>query len=133
MELRHLSCCGIREGTSLSTSRSPEEALRKFGNSIYRFPGPDRFRYVLFSQAGKRAKYGRVFAAFIVEKGLGTVIETEFHKNPNSGHQLKAYLWTVDHVATKAWWTANKAVTAEKEVVNGTGSTSPEAPVLRHV
>lgn len=103
----YINCCGIREISGLSHHKTPECALRSFGeiygrDSIYGV-SRDRFRYALFSQAG-RSKYGERFKNFILENKLGDVIETVGrHINPNSGHVLKAYIWTINHEAVKAY------------------------------
>ena len=124
MEILNLSCCGVKEIRGLSYSGSASEAFREFGKLTFQRtqldlqgnpqPAPiDKFRYVLFSQAGKpEYEYGTAFAEFLREHNLGTILETSFNLNPNSGNQLKVWLWTVDWGAVKAWF----ATHAEKKV-----------------
>jgi hypothetical protein len=106
MDARRLSCCGIMELQQLSYHRSnPVTILKAFGDCFYKPLYSDmneKFRYALFSAAGKRSAYGNRFAAYIRANKLGDVIETGMHVNPNSGNLLKAFLWTVDHDAVKA-------------------------------
>lgn len=64
-----------------------------------------RWRYAVFTQAGKGQSYGRKFAALIRKEKLGEVVQatTKTVKNPNSGNILKAWMWTVNHKNLKAW------------------------------
>lgn len=113
-------CCGIREITSLSRDPNPQAAIISFGMQCYEkhLKGEkknewgddvridrDNFRYALFSQASyplsPPAVYGERFAAYILENGLGEIIETGTHINPNSKNKLKVWVWTVDHDAVK--------------------------------
>lgn len=114
LRLMRLRCCGVREIGELSSLRSPVEQLRAFAREAY--PYNSRFRYALFSQARKRSKYGDLFAAFIREERLGTVIETEWKRNPNSGNPLKIFLWTVDHPAVKRWMKRDANLHPRQEV-----------------
>ena len=114
MHLQHLNCCGIRELAQLRSHRDPKTALKEFLRQIQpeHFAwGPlrqrDKFRYVVFS-ATKRAKYGREFAKLIEDEKLGELISTGFNQNPNSGHIVKVWVWTVDHEALKAWKAKNE-------------------------
>ena len=131
ISLQNVACCGIKEMSGLSYhSKSPEDALREFIASVHRAgvnrggiidytiqnkPAREilpkiaifspRFRYAIFSQAGARAKYGVAFAKFIEENRLGKVVraDSKFHKNPNSGNMLTAWIWTLDEKAIDAW------------------------------
>lgn len=75
--------------------------------------------FFVFSQAGTptdingRGAYGDYFTAFIVEKGLGTVVESEPALNENSANLVKVFLWTVNQDAFKKWG-AKKAVPNKK-------------------
>lgn len=108
----YINCCGIREISGLSCHKGPMAAMRSFCNiypnapKSYHNPYPSdqsRFRYAIFSQASN-SKYGDKFATYIRNQKLGDVIETAGkHVNPNSGHVLKVFVWTVDHDAVKLW------------------------------
>lgn len=114
MHLQNLNCCGIRELALLRDIRDPKTALQRFLSQIeprvYSWgPGLNRrdtFRYVIFS-ATKSARYGVRFAKLIEDEKLGEVISTGFNKNPNTGHILKVWVWTVDHDALKTWKAKN--------------------------
>ena len=116
MELSNLRCCGVKEIAGLSFTTSAQHAIRQFGDLTYYrqvkdcnnkiLPAPfENFRYVMFTQAnmpGGMAKYGDSFAAFIQKHKLGSLVETPYNLNPNSGNQVKVWLWTVDHPKVKA-------------------------------
>lgn len=129
MALIHgLGCCGAKElrGISLEGRKggrfSPTVLIRKFGREAYNIGDPPtlnrdgtswevpeieaRFRYVIFTQATHKKDtdkegYGEKFAAFITRMKFGTLIATEPGRNPNSGNQLKLWVWTPDHAAIK--------------------------------
>ena len=124
MQLNMEACCGVREIHNLQQHRRPEEAIQEFGKHTY---GEDpnvpseardrarmqyyyaypyrnanrRFRYAIFTQATKRATYGKKFAAYIKEHKLGDVIHTGFNVNPNTRRSVGLWVWTVDHDALK--------------------------------
>jgi len=118
LNMGNLTCCGVKEISELSTFETPMEVFKAFAGLTYLRRGPvyvetdneyklvkdapqpfERFRYVIFSQAVKRATYGTAFAKFIEKYKLGTLQSTEFNINPNSGNYLKIWTWTVDHDA----------------------------------
>lgn len=117
--LNDMNCCGMREIGELSSRHTAEEAMEDFGRMTvegvdggrdrYGYYGDRRheghnFRYVVFSQAGARSKYGDRFAAFIQTNRLGDVIETAGrYRNPNTNRVLKAWIWTVNHEAVATW------------------------------
>lgn len=124
MDLNDMACCGVKEMDGLSTFRSAQEAMRAFAGCTvegaqprdgYGYYDPwvgNRFRYVIFSQAGARSRYGTRFAAFIRDNGLGDVVKTAGrHINPNSNRILKVWIWTVDHEAVSEW--VNRSATGE--------------------
>ena len=139
--LTSVSCCGIKEISGLSYIGKPDAAMKDFVAHVYRsgaYRGAHiagiaygtttnavlpkigtfqpRFRYAIFSQAGARAKYGVAFAKFIQENKLGKVVRADgkFHKNPNSGNMLTAWIWTLDEKAIDAW--------LKKELASGVAS-----------
>ena len=121
MILKVQSCCGMREVHDLRLYPNPAEAIKEFGKHTY---GEDhslpytqarrhdwrnayryanrRFRYAIFTQATKRATYGKTLAAYIKKYKLGEVITTGFNINPNTRRSVGVWIWTVDHDALKA-------------------------------
>ena len=99
IEVTNLACCGIKEIDGLSRTKYPAEAMYSL---LYNCEG---FRYIIFSQAGAKAKYGERFANFIYRHKLGSIVSTRgVYKNPNSGNILKAWIWTVDTKACNEWF-----------------------------
>lgn len=119
-----MNCCGIREIAGLSYfRRKPDEAMlalcsrllpepirtRKQPYEYLLHPNSMRFKYFIFSQAGRRDRYnyGEQFKAYIEKMDFGTVIQTENgHVNPNSGNELVVYLWTINREPLIAWFNA---------------------------
>lgn len=95
-----------------------------------------RFRFATFAEAinpqymGKDGAeptnydYGRRFAALIRKEKLGDVLETGRHVNPNSNNHLKVWIWTLDHVALKAW------LEKQPEYVKARDATKTAAPTV---
>lgn len=131
MDIRGLACCGVREISGLSWSRGrAEDFMREFCRrefSAEEWQRQPRAFYI-FSQAnppnagqvvtrydGRRrrlpvATYGDHFCAYIRGHHLGTVAETGSRRNPNSGNNVKVWVWAVDQEALKAWARAHGAM-----------------------
>ena len=118
LTLTNMMCCGVKELSGLSTCRDATDAMLQFGKLTHlrvvrdddgkEVKAPfDRFRYVVFTQAKKADGYGIRFAELIEDQGLGEIIETKFRVNPNSGNNVKVWVWTVDHKAVKEWLDKN--------------------------
>lgn len=109
MEIRPMSCCGVRELNGLSWETEPEMSFISFANQIYDLapnaPHNCKFRYAIFTEAlladqkdrAKNFSYGLNFEAYILENKLGTVTKTGENLNPNSGRDVIVYVWTIDH------------------------------------
>lgn len=94
-----MNCCGISEIDDLGAARNAAEAMYSILDEW------NIARFVIFSQAGKTAKYGVNFARYIKKHKLGTVIETPGWKvNPNSNNLLKVWIWTIDTKACEKWY-----------------------------
>ena len=131
LEFGNLMCCGVKELRGVSHFKTPEDVIRALneltysrqtivgvnrqtGKTIYKPEPFSRFRYILFSQARQEADYGFRLAAFVRDKQLGSLVETDFHLNPNSGNMLKVWIWTVNHDATEQWLKEDKKIHGEK-------------------
>lgn len=99
------SCCGIRELYGIS-DKSPELILYSLGYYLAQNETVNGSHY-LFSDntGGHDDHYGEILRDYILEQGLGTVVETPFTHNPNSGNMLKAFLWTINQEAFNVWYT----------------------------
>lgn len=57
---------------------------------------------IVFSDADRNGG-GKFFADIIRTNKLGALVETEPTRNPNSGNQIRGWLWTVDYPAIKTY------------------------------
>lgn len=114
MNINHLSCCGVKEITSLrrldtQADFTPADALFSYCRDAFPIhPQLDRGRYFIFTQAGaddeSNPRYGRKFAAFLREANLGEVIDTiPAGVNPNSGNHLRMWIWIANLEAVAEW------------------------------
>lgn len=112
MDLIPMRCCGIKEVNGISHVRGQTAAMRQICSklSMTTRNGTPNCSHLIFSEADGRlyVAYGDKLAAFITRNNLGHVVGSEEARNPNSGHMLKVWVWTLDKVALKAWWTAHK-------------------------
>lgn len=114
-------CCGVKELHGLSfysqdpatflkfhfrRDRASWEATSEDNYHIDRLFSPN-FRYAYFTQAGRAQTYGEEFATYIKDQQLGEVVETTLNVNPNSGNELKMWVWTVDHDRLGEWAVRN--------------------------
>lgn len=113
LSVRSTSCCGVRDIDGLSDhSRNMEGAFRLFWPQ---FTGA----FALFTCPTKN-KYGERFKKYIEKHKLGSVVETERRKNPNSGNMLRAYLWTLDKKACQKHYQDLLAPTMHKLKIDRT-------------
>jgi hypothetical protein len=109
-------CCGVRELAGIGEGNSSEFILRSFCNEVYTNAlfnehqditegNEDRgnFAHVFFTQAGVGKTYGENLASYIQRHGLGNVVATPSMLNPNSGNNLKMWVWTVNWKTTAEW------------------------------
>jgi len=122
MTIRQLSCCGLRELSGLQGPDSPRMKMKEFirtscprsgrydfRSGRYSYVGSLRFSHVIFSEARDGAgDYGERFAAFIRRNKLGDVVASLRRVNPNSGNQVKCWVWTLNKPNLMAW--ANKNI-----------------------
>lgn len=87
----------------------PRESLYSWNTGKYTHLKELRFSHVVFSEAkdGSGA-YGERFAAYIRRNNLGDVVASGRRVNPNSGNQVKCWVWTLNKRALMAW--ANKNI-----------------------
>lgn len=106
MNIRPMSCCGVKELDGMAYFDTPQAAFIDFANQIYEPNSATncRFRYVVFTEASlvdvkpeHLAHYGVDFEAYILKHTLGTVLKTTPNLNPNSGRNVIVYVWTLDH------------------------------------
>lgn len=127
MKIQQLAgCCGIKELTDLVAKGDPVLNMKDFVSQAYDrelFNG--KFRYGIFAEANQfdsNAKtYGRQFAKLIIDNKLGTLVETERNVNPNSGNEVKVWVWTINHEAVKKWGLANPVSLEDQRPVKPAG------------
>ena len=107
MELQKLNCCGWQEISGLRYYQDLSTALKDLIR--YRVVTQSHFGCgaVVFTQAGTRAKYGRMFAKDIQSAGLGTVVALPKFKNPNTGRIIFPFYWVMDRPAIIAYCQEN--------------------------
>jgi hypothetical protein len=106
MRFHPKSCCGLREISGLSDHCDSAEAMQAFCGSVI-FSGYLRCSHAIFSEARgmlmNDGPYGERFAAYIRRHNLGTVTASKRVENPNSGNQLKVWVWTINKRNLRAW------------------------------
>jgi hypothetical protein len=120
LELNRTKCCGLRELHGIQIAR---ERLRE-GMFDWCVPTPDEIvlfvkdqflnnardcAFVVFAGAQVRGiKCGMALASFIKKHNLGSMATHSACRNPNSGNQLRVWIWKVNRRAVKRWKSATK-------------------------
>lgn len=121
MTLKQMSCCGMRDLSGLSDHETPKEAMVAFVLTscprVSRYNWDARkceklrqlnFSHVIFSEANnEHRRYGENFATYIRRNKLGTVVASERRVNPNSGNQVKFWVWTLNKHNLVDWANRN--------------------------
>lgn len=121
MNLRTMSCCGMRDLSGLSAHRTAKDAMIEFvrtscpNASYYNWDTRKceklrrlNFSHVIFSEANDELyRYGESFATYIRRNKLGTVIASERRVNPNSGNRVKFWVWTLHKQNLVNWANRN--------------------------
>lgn len=122
MNLRNMTCCGLREITGLEFAGDGKEAMTEFVEAAfpksrrynfdkheYEYIARLNFSHAVFSEAQDGAgSYGEKFSAYILKNKLGDVIASQRRVNPNSGNRLKVWIWTLNKQGLKKWAENNK-------------------------
>jgi len=117
MNVGSMQCCGFREISGLSEKGDSVHHLKEFCKHFNRVPGsylpreratPPTLKdfsvsHAVFTATG-RAKYGRAFAALITQEGLGELVCSTLADNPNSGHKVQGWIWTINKQALVEWY-----------------------------
>lgn len=102
--LQETSCCGLRDIEGLC-ERTPKEAMINVCYDFFRDEMDSAF--ILFTGVTKK-RYGQKFKKYILDNKLGTVIETESKRNPNSSNRIKTWVWTLNVTKLKSWFKINR-------------------------
>lgn len=126
MVVESTKCCGILEIHNLRTESAPgamRRLCKQYWSNSRLVPDPEpngRFmplfpNIVLFTAVVDGANtYGQNFAKLIAENDLGTVVESEERKNPNTGYTVKGWLWSINKDKLKEWYLAQLEAAREK-------------------
>lgn len=101
--LRATSCCGLGELQGITTQKDPKDALMDIGGRQF----SSKRSFILFS-CPTTQKHGKNLQEFIEREDLGKVTVSTSKKNPNSGNNLKIYLWEVDRRKFNKWFKERK-------------------------
>jgi hypothetical protein len=125
MKLHQMMCCGLRElhGLEWEAREGPAYAMKEFihaacpkrqefkwrdGKYIKQYLSRLYFSHVVFSEAKDGAgAYGEQFAAYIKKNKLGDVVASQRRVNPNSGNQVKLWVWTLNKQELVKWAAKN--------------------------
>lgn len=104
LSVMRMFCCGWREIGDLTYYQGDFNAalksLRDKGVITYRGL---HCGALLFTGAGQRSSYANKFAKDITTNKLGEVTKLPVFKNPNTGRQIKTYMWALDKDALTAY------------------------------
>ena len=103
MSLNNLGCCGIKEYVGIQYRSEPKEFLKEIYQKI--FETGHKFGVLIFSDRTERTN-GEAIQKMIEEKELGPITKTTT-KNPNSGHTINVWTWTIDNDAVKNCYLTN--------------------------
>ncbi len=101
VSLHSTECCGIREADGIQGARSVEEMMLGICQSYYEESEDSAF--IFFSCTTKYQK-GEMLQRFIKKNNLGEVVKMGPSNNPNSGNNLKMFMWQVDQRELKKYY-----------------------------
>lgn len=131
MELKVMSCCGLREIAGLARhyilgeEKISAQNMKDFvgqvftnnGSSSYASLAATRFAVAIFTQAVVKGygnvPYGELFKKFIEKERLGVVVANEWAVNPNTMNPIRVYAWTI-HWERLAHWAQSEGLTKER-------------------
>lgn len=113
MKTRRMACCGVQELERLGEESSPTSALLHLFKNNYFFSSCAHFIFTAAvhsntKPSNPRSNYGEVFKKFILGEGLGTVVCSEWKRNPNTLNWVRVYVWTFDRDALLRWKRSNQ-------------------------
>lgn len=103
MDLHNLSCCGIKEITSLASWNEAE-----FYHLVRAHGAKFRAAYLIFNGPA-HVGYVKTFRDYILKHNLGTVTDLPQLVNPNSSNVLDVGIWGISRDALALWLSAKAA------------------------
>lgn len=100
MTINETSCCGLDEIMGVSAQK-PNIILKE----LYEFilDGDSKPPFYLFTDETSSSG-GKGLAKYIKDYKLGDLVCTKSKRNPNSGHNIKAWLWTINKNNFSKWY-----------------------------
>lgn len=96
MSVKHSTCCGLKEFYNLDEPK--DQLLEIFATRV-----EYRFAMALFTDNFKGGRRGAGLKKLIEKLGVGTVTETPLTKNPNSGRNIRAWIYIIDYPKLAKW------------------------------
>jgi hypothetical protein len=88
--------CGVSELSQLD--EDPDSDLASSMDDILNEGSP----FYLFSDTVDRNR-GERLRTYILKHHLGSVLRSRVKTNPNSGNDIRVFIWTVDYKKFKSW------------------------------
>lgn len=110
MYVRSSACCGIKEIADIyESNKDNTEILQELCET--RIGDENYPPYYFFSDTNEdniKFEYGKSLVKYIRDNKLGNIISTiPIKNNPNSGNDLKMWVWVVNPKALIKWWKKN--------------------------
>lgn len=106
LELLGTGNCGVKELDGIEDA--PAEIVMDLAELMFR--RKNKMAFAVFSDNTKAPRYGQRLASFIVKHNLGEVTTQRARKNPNSGRNIKVWLWGIDRGAFEKWYNSQVSV-----------------------
>lgn len=113
--IEETSCCGVNEFSGLER---PLKTLKQYCKGLFHkeydyFTGTEvcdpeyQHAFILITDRTERTR-GVDLVKYIKKHKLGYTVHTRAKKNPNSGNKIRAWLWSPDNRALRAWYKKHK-------------------------
>jgi hypothetical protein len=110
LEIEHLNCCGVKELSYIRDSSAKDTVLevaqaKFYADELDKYEDMNDFAYAIFTDTNQTDyQYGNSLRNFIKENNLGTIKETSPKRNPNTGHKVKVYIWSIKSRNLKSFY-----------------------------
>lgn len=96
-----LACCGIKELEGIIEDDDPVDSIKSYVTSGW------SGAFVVYSDISDDFRIGENLTDYIRTQELGTVQSQTSH-NPNSGNELRMYVWKIDRTKLAEWAVRHK-------------------------
>lgn len=99
-----IGCCGIQEIEDISyNTENPERTIGIVAKT--RFDDQCSCAFYIFSDTNmNKKKAGKNLAKYIKKHKLGTITKPTARINPNTGHSVTMWIWSVNKAKFKEYW-----------------------------